>query len=75
MEDDKRRKRRKRPADDTSEIGVIRVFSNPGPDAEDRVRRLVSLMIRYATQDERETPEKELPAEDSHADECAGEDA
>ena len=75
MEDDKRRKRSKRPAGDTSEIGVIRVFSNPGPDAEDRVRRLVSLMIRYATQDERETPEKESPADESQADEYAGEDA
>ena len=73
MEDDKsdkRRKRRKRPAGDTNEIGVIRVFSNPGPDAEDRVRRLVSLMIRYATQDGQDTPEKE-----SQADEYAGEDA
>ena len=69
MEDEKRRKRRKRPADDTNEIGVIRVFSNPGPDAEDRVRRLVSLMIRYATQDG-QTPEKE-----SQPDEYAGEDA
>ena len=73
--EDERSKRRKRPAGDHREIGVIRVFSNPGPDAEDRVRRLVSLMIRYATQDGQETPDKESSANESQADEYAGEDA
>ena len=39
------------PRSNASDIGVVRVFSNPGPDAEDRLRRLISLMVRYATQD------------------------
>ena len=31
------------------------VFSNPGPDTGDRLRRLIALMVRYATND-RVTP-------------------
>ena len=50
MEDQNGQKRRRRPRKDASEIGVIRVFSKPGPDAEDRLRRLMSLMIKYATE-------------------------
>ena len=61
--EDKRKKRRRKPARDPQEIGVIRVFSKPGPDAEDRVRRLVSLMIKYATSDGQDTPEKESPTD------------
>ena len=49
MEDTKTRNGRKRPERDPSEIGVARVFSNPGLDAEERLRRLVTLMIKYAT--------------------------
>ncbi len=49
--DRKEQKRRGKPAGDAPEIGVVRVFSNPGPDAQDRLRRLLSLMVRYATRD------------------------
>lgn len=42
-------KKRQNGPDDASDIGVVRVYSNPGPDAEDRLRRLITLMVRYAT--------------------------
>ena len=67
MKDDKRRIRRRKPAGDPQQIGVIRVFSNPGPDAQDRVRRLVSLMIKHATSDNRNDLEKESPSDQSQA--------
>ena len=67
MKDD-RKKKRKKPARDPQEIGVIRVFSKPGPDAEDRLRRLVSLMIKYATSDGQDTPERESQTDDRPAD-------
>ena len=40
---------------------MIRVFSNPksGPDAEDRLRRLMSLMVKYATQEGEEAAESD----------------
>ena len=51
MKDDKKQKKRGKPEADPLEIGVVRVFSNPGPDAEERLRRLMTLMIKYATRD------------------------
>ena len=59
MEDTKKQKAGGRPERDASEIGVVRVFSRPGPDAEDRVRRLFSLLVRYATSDGQAEPRKD----------------
>ena len=68
MEDMKTRNGRKRPERDPPEIGVVRVFSNPGPDAEERLRRLVTLMIKYATGNGQAEPEGDDAAhEDDHA--------
>ena len=53
MENARQHKRAKKSGGDAPHVGVVRVFSKPGPDAEDRLRRLMSLMIKYATQDER----------------------
>ena len=55
MRDENGRNRRRKAPKDASEIGVIRVFSKPGPDAEDRLRRLMSLMVKHATRDGRDT--------------------
>ena len=68
MEDTKTRNGRKRPERDPSEIGVVRVFSNPGLDAEERLRRLLTLMIKYATGNGQAEPEGDDAAhEDDHA--------
>ena len=64
MEDTKTRNRRGRPEGGASEIGVIRVFSNPGPDAEDRLRRLFSLLVKYATRDGQAMSEKDSLSDD-----------
>ena len=72
--DRKERKRRGKPAGDAPEIGVVRVFSNPGPDAPDRLRRLLSLMVRYATRDGQATrgestfPDSSTPINHGEAD-------
>ena len=61
--------RRAKPYSNASEIGVVRVFSNPGPDAEDRLRRLFTLLIRYAMESGQTTPEEEAPSKnDSRTD-------
>ncbi len=62
---------RRRPRKDASEIGVIRVFSKPGPDAEDRLRRLMSLMIKYATQDGQAEPHQEDSPDERSGDESS----
>ncbi len=64
MKDKKKKNGRGKPRSDASEIGVVRVFSNPGPDAEDRLRRLTSLMVKYATRDRRAEPGSDTPADE-----------
>ena len=59
--DKKGQNKKRRDPGDATEIGVVRVFSNPGPDAEDRLRRLLSLMVRYATRDGQAPPEQDSP--------------
>ena len=75
MKDTNSRKKPKRPRGDAPDIGVVRVASNPGPDAEDRLRRLTSLLIKYATRNRQAAPEKDAP-EDAppreHHDEAEG---
>ena len=67
MNDRNGQNRRGTPKNAPSDIGVVRVFSKPGPDAEDRLRRLMSLMIRYATQDgqDSESASDDRPVDDS----------
>ena len=75
MKDKKRQNRRGKPRGDASEIGVVRVFSKPGPDAEDRLRRLTSLLIKYATRDRQAAPSEDAPADappGEHHDEAEG---
>ena len=67
MDGRKTRNGRERPKGDASEIGVVRVFANPGPDAEDRLRRLFSLLVKYATQDGQATSDNASPTDDRHA--------
>ena len=43
--------RRRKPRSNAFEIGVIRVSSRPGPDARDRLRRIITLMIKHAARD------------------------
>ena len=66
MEDTKRQNGRGRPEGDASEFGVVRVFSKPAPDAEDRLRRLFMLLLRPSASDGQAAPEKESPPDDRH---------
>ena len=39
-----------------SELGVVSIDFNPGPDAQDRLRRLFSLLVKYAVRDRQLPP-------------------
>ena len=69
--DRKEQNRKRRTAGDTPEVGVVRVFSNPGPDAEERLRRLLSLMVRYATRDGQAGTERDSPTDAQNSDDPA----
>ena len=63
--------RRRKPRGDAFEIGVIRVSSRPGPDARDRLRRIITLMIKHATRDRQAAHGEDTPPSDPQAEDHA----
>ena len=57
--DTNNQKKPKRPAKESPELRVVSIDYNPGPDAQDRLRRLLTLMVKYATEDKLPPPERE----------------
>ena len=66
MEGSKRRNGRGRPQRDFSEFGEVRVFSKPAPDAEDRLRRLFTMLLGHSARENRTEAEQKLPTDDRH---------
>ena len=67
---DKKKQNGWRPRGDAFEIGVIRVSSRPAPDARDRLRRIITMMIKHAARDRQAEPEREDAARaEGHAEE------
>ena len=54
------------PEEDFSEFGEVRVISRPAPDAEDRLRRLFTLLLRPSASDGQEESERDSPPDDLH---------
>ena len=51
MKEKSRQNGRRMPEEDASEFGVVRVVSKPAPDAEDRLRRLFTLLLEHASRE------------------------
>ena len=68
MEDTKRQSRGPRPEEDFSEFGVVRVFSKPAPDAEDRLRRLFTILLKPPAGDGQAASGQDSPTVDLHVD-------
>ena len=51
MRDAKRQNRRRRPARDAPEIRVVGIDVKPAPDAEERLRRLFTILLKLAEDD------------------------
>ena len=51
MKDKSRQNGQRTPEQDASEFGVVRIISNPAPDAEDRLRRLFTLLLEHASRE------------------------
>ena len=54
------------PEEDFSEFGEVRVISKPAPDAEDRLRRLFTLLLKPPASDVQAESEKDQPSDDRH---------
>ena len=66
MKDKKDKDRRAKPRTDACELGRVRIISKPGPDAEDRLRRLFALLVRHATSHGQDAP-ADAPQSEDHA--------
>ena len=55
---------RRTPEEDFSEFGEVRVISRPAPDAEDRLRRLFTLLLKPSAGDGKAESEKDPPPDD-----------
>ena len=65
---------RRMPESDASEFGVVRVISRPAPDAEDRLRRLFTLLLEHAARERQAPSEKHsLPDVDLAGDDIEAE--
>ena len=64
MNDKSRQKGRRTPEEDFSEFGKVRVISRPAPDAEDRLRRLFTLLLRPSADGRQTESEKDSPPDD-----------
>ena len=53
---------------DASEFGEVRVISRPAPDAEDRLRRLFTLLLKPPASDGQGESAKDTPLESRHDD-------
>ena len=54
--------------EDFSEFGDVRVISRPAPDAEDRLRRLFTLLLGSSAGDGQAESENDSPTDDRHSD-------
>ena len=68
MKDRTRQNGRPKPGEDFPEFGEVRVISRCAPDAEDRLRRLFTLLLKPSASDGQSAPEKESSPDDRQAD-------
>ena len=66
MEETKTQSGRGWPEGDFSEFGVVRVISRPAPDAEDRLRRLFTLLLSPSASDAEVESGKDTPTEERY---------
>ena len=56
MKDTNSQNKPKTSAKESPELRVVSIDFNPGPDAQDRLRRLFTLLVKYAVRDRQLPP-------------------
>ncbi len=68
MKDKSRQNGQMKPQEDFSEFGEVRVISRPTLDAEDRLRRLFTILLKPPASDGQAESGKESPSDVRHVD-------
>ena len=65
MEDTTEKNRRRKPAREEPELRFVGIDVKPAPDAQDRLRRLFTILLEHAASERHAAPEKDsLPEAD-----------
>ena len=64
MEETRRQRKPTKSGRAGPEPRVVRIDCNPGPDAQDRLRRLFTLLVRHAAKDRLPVPGNDSTSED-----------
>ena len=67
MNDKTRQNGQRTPKEDFLEFGEVRVICRPAPDAEDRLRRLFTLLLKPSAGEEQGASEKGSHPDDRHS--------
>ncbi len=68
MNDKGRQNGQRTPKENFSEFGEVRVISKPAPDAEDRLRRLFTILLKPSANEGEAASGKDSPPDDPHVD-------
>ena len=66
MNDKSKQNGQRTPEEECSEFGEVRVISRPAPDAEDRLRRLFTLLLRPSAGAGQAESEMDSPSDDGY---------
>ena len=67
MKDKSRENGYQTPDENTSEFGEVRVISRPAPDAEDRLRRLFTILLKHSASERQAASEEDSFLDDRHS--------
>ena len=61
MEDTTGKNRRRKPSRDEPELRFVGIDVKPAPDAQDRLRRIFTILLEHAASERRAAPAKDSP--------------
>ena len=68
MRNNEKKNRRKRPGGDSLEMRVVGIDFKPAPDAEERLRRLFTILVSHFAGEGAGEPEQDFPSAGSPSD-------
>lgn len=75
MKDANSQHKRRNSRADSEELKLARIDYNVGPDAEDRLRRIFTILLRHTARDGQAATEKDAPDDDAPAEDQSEEKA
>ena len=72
MRDEKKTNKARKPRRVDQDLKVVGIYFNPGPDAQDRLRRIFTLLLKHANRRSNSSPDGDATLEASDPEASAG---